>query len=66
MYLIDEVHMLSTHSFNALLKQRLEEPPHVKFLARDDGPAEVARHRAVALSAVQSEAHALLGRSLNI
>ncbi len=31
-YLIDEVHMLSTHSFNALLKT-LEEPPnHVKFI----------------------------------
>ncbi|QCI23989.1 DNA polymerase III subunit gamma/tau [Buchnera aphidicola (Macrosiphoniella sanborni)] len=31
-YLIDEVHMLSRHSFNALLK-RLEEPPeHVKFI----------------------------------
>ena len=31
-YLIDEVHMLTGHSFNALLK-KLEEPPeHVKFL----------------------------------
>ncbi|HWW19672.1 MAG TPA: DNA polymerase III subunit gamma/tau [Steroidobacteraceae bacterium] len=31
-YLIDEVHMLSTHSFNALLKTFEEPPPHVKFL----------------------------------
>ncbi len=31
-YLIDEVHMLSTHSFNALLKTLEEPPPHVKFL----------------------------------
>ncbi|WP_257253973.1 MULTISPECIES: DNA polymerase III subunit gamma/tau [unclassified Endozoicomonas] len=31
-YLIDEVHMLSVHSFNALLKTLEEPPPHVKFL----------------------------------
>lgn len=31
-YLIDEVHMLSTHSFNALLKTLEEPPSHVKFL----------------------------------
>jgi len=37
-YLIDEVHMLSTHSFNALLKT-LEEPPgHVKFLLATTDP----------------------------
>lgn len=30
-YLIDEVHMLSLHSFNALLKTLEEPPPHVKF-----------------------------------
>src|SRR5215510_8448947 len=31
-YLIDEVHMLSAHSFNALLKTLEEPPSHVKFL----------------------------------
>ncbi|MEM7219179.1 MAG: DNA polymerase III subunit gamma/tau [Pseudomonadota bacterium] len=31
-YLIDEVHMLSTHAFNALLKTLEEPPEHVKFL----------------------------------
>ncbi len=31
-YLIDEVHMLSRHSFNALLKTLEEPPEHVKFL----------------------------------
>ena len=31
-YLIDEVHMLSGHSFNALLKTLEEPPPHVKFI----------------------------------
>ena len=30
-YLIDEVHMLSNHSFNALLKTLEEPPPHTKF-----------------------------------
>ncbi len=40
-YLIDEVHMLSTHSFNALLKT-LEEPPgHVKFLLATTDPAKL-------------------------
>ena len=37
-YLIDEVHMLSGHSFNALLKTLEEPPPHVKFLLATTGP----------------------------
>ncbi|HXH54507.1 MAG TPA: DNA polymerase III subunit gamma/tau [Gammaproteobacteria bacterium] len=40
-YLIDEVHMLSGHSFNALLKT-LEEPPlHVKFLLATTDPQKL-------------------------
>lgn len=40
-YLIDEVHMLSNHSFNALLKT-LEEPPnHVKFLLATTDPQKL-------------------------
>ncbi len=40
-YLIDEVHMLSAHSFNALLKT-LEEPPgHVKFLLATTDPQKI-------------------------
>lgn len=40
-YLIDEVHMLSTHSFNALLKT-LEEPPgHLKFLFATTDPQKL-------------------------
>lgn len=40
-YLIDEVHMLSQHSFNALLKT-LEEPPvHVKFLLATTDPQKL-------------------------
>lgn len=37
-YLIDEVHMLSTHSFNALLKTLEEPPPHVKFILATTDP----------------------------
>ena len=37
-YLIDEVHMLSTSSFNALLKTLEEPPPHIKFLLATTDP----------------------------
>ena len=37
-YLIDEVHMLSISSFNALLKTLEEPPPHVKFLLATTDP----------------------------
>ncbi|KAF5271591.1 hypothetical protein FQR65_LT05212 [Abscondita terminalis] len=37
-YLIDEVHMLSSHSFNALLKTLEEPPPHVVFLLATTDP----------------------------
>jgi len=37
-YLIDEVHMLSNHSFNALLRTLEEPPPHVKFLFATTDP----------------------------
>ncbi len=40
-YLIDEVHMLSAHSFNALLKTLEEPPPHVKFLLATTDPQKV-------------------------
>ena len=40
-YLIDEVHMLSAHSFNALLKTLEEPPPHVKFLLATTDPQKM-------------------------
>jgi len=40
-YLIDEVHMLSHHSFNALLKTLEEPPPHVKFLLATTDPQKL-------------------------
>jgi len=40
-YLIDEVHMFSAHSFNALLKTLEEPPTHVKFLLATTDPQKV-------------------------
>jgi DNA polymerase-3 subunit gamma/tau len=40
-YLIDEVHMLSGHSFNALLKTLEEPPAHVKFLLATTDPQKL-------------------------
>jgi len=40
-YLIDEVHMLSTHSFNALLKTLEEPPEHVKFILATTDPQKL-------------------------
>ncbi len=40
-YLIDEVHMFSNHSFNALLKTLEEPPPHVKFLLATTDPKKL-------------------------
>ncbi len=40
-YLIDEVHMLSGHSFNAFLKTLEEPPPHVKFLLATTDPQKL-------------------------
>ena len=40
-YIIDEVHMLSTAAFNALLKTMEEPPPHVKFILATTEPQKV-------------------------
>jgi len=40
-YLIDEVHMLTTHSFNAFLKTLEEPPEHVKFLLATTDPQKL-------------------------
>src|SRR5947209_4688392 len=40
-FIIDEVHMLSSHSFNALLKTLEEPPPHVKFIFATTEPHKV-------------------------
>ena len=40
-YIIDEVHMLSASSFNALLKTLEEPPPHVKFVLATTDPQKI-------------------------
>ena len=40
-YIIDEVHMLTTHAFNALLKTLEEPPPHVKFILATTDPQKL-------------------------
>ncbi len=40
-YVIDEVHMLSTHAFNAMLKTLEEPPPHVTFVLATTDPQKV-------------------------
>ncbi len=40
-YMIDEVHMLSTHAFNAMLKTLEEPPEHVKFILATTDPQKV-------------------------
>ena len=42
-YLIDEVHMLSTQSFNALLKTLEEPPPHVIFIFATTNPEKIPK-----------------------
>lgn len=60
-YLIDEVHMLSTHSFNALLKTLEEPPDHVKFLLATTDPQKLpmtvlSRCIQFSLNAIEPEA----------
>ncbi len=52
-YLIDEVHMLSNHSFNALLKTLGRTAPSREVFAGHDRSAKTTRHHFVSLFAVQ-------------
>ena len=54
-YLIDEVHMLSAHSFNALLKTLRRTPSPCKIPAGHHRSAKIASHYSFPLFAVQSE-----------
>ena len=56
-YIIDEVHMLSTAAFNALLKTLEEPPAHVKFMFATTDPQKVLADDPVALPAIRSAPH---------
>ena len=55
-YIIDEVHMLSAHSFNALLKTLEEPPPHVVFMFATTEVHKIPGHDPVALPALRLQA----------
>jgi DNA polymerase-3 subunit gamma/tau len=57
-YVIDEVHQLSGHAFNAMLKTLEEPPEHVKFILATTDPQKIPGHGVVALPAVQPQADA--------
>ncbi len=73
-YLIDEVHMLSAYSFNALLKTLEEPPPHVKFLLATTDPQRVPvtilsrclqfNLKAVSMERIAGHLQALLDREM--
>ena len=54
-YLIDEVHMLSRSSFNALLKTLEEPPEHVEVYIGDNRSTKTTNHRTFSLFAVSSK-----------
>ncbi len=51
-YIIDEVHMLSTAAFNALLKTLEEPPAHVVFILATTEPRKAARHHSLPRAAL--------------
>ncbi len=62
-YLIDEVHMLSQHSFNALLKTLEEPPAHVKFLFATTDPQKLPL--TILSRCLQFNLHHLLPQHIN-
>lgn len=68
-YLIDEVHMLSKHSFNALLKTLEEPPPHVKFILATTDPQKIpatVRSRCLHFELTHLSEEAITARLLTI
>lgn len=58
-YMIDEVHMLTSQAFNAMLKTLEEPPEYVKFILGDNGSAKNTRYGVVPLPAIQPQTDAI-------
>ena len=64
-YIIDEVHMLSTAAFNALLKTLEEPPSHVVFILATTDPPEGARDHSLAVPALRFPPHLHRGHGVS-
>ena len=68
-YMIDEVHMLSGHAFNAMLKTLEEPPPHVKFILATTDPQKIpvtVLSRCLQFNLKQMPADAIVGHLDNV
>ena len=68
-YMIDEVHMLSGHAFNAMLKTLEEPPPHVKFILATTDPQKIpvtVLSRCLQFNLKQMPAEAIVGHLDNV
>jgi hypothetical protein len=60
-YMIDEVHMLTNHAFNAMLKTLEEPPEHVKFILATTDPQKFrSRSCRVACNLISSKCHRVI------
>ena len=68
-YMIDEVHMLSGHAFNAMLKTLEEPPPHVKFILATTDPQKIpvtVLSRCLQFNLKQMPGEAIVGHLENV
>ena len=68
-YMIDEVHMLSGHAFNAMLKTLEEPPPHVKFILATTDPQKIpvtVLSRCLQFNLKQRPGEAIVGHLENV
>ena len=68
-YMIDEVHMLSGHAFNAMLKTLEEPPPHVKFILATTDPQKIpvtVLSRCLQFNLKQMPGDAIVGHLQNV
>ncbi|MBB5213799.1 DNA polymerase III subunit gamma/tau [Parapusillimonas granuli] len=68
-YMIDEVHMLTGHAFNAMLKTLEEPPPHVKFILATTDPQKIpvtVLSRCLQFNLKQMTADAIVGHLQDI